>query len=86
MDTNQNNTVRTSHWRMELNNVWQSNKALGPLAWEDIPAHGHQGPWTAIVRINGIEFGSGGGNSRDDAREAAAHVAYLQVIKKLQGQ
>jgi len=83
MDTNLNNTP---HWRMELNNVLQRNKALGQLKWEDIPAHGHQGPWTAIARINDVEYGRGEGNSRDEAREAAAHVAYLQVIRKLQGQ
>ncbi|KZT64580.1 hypothetical protein DAEQUDRAFT_769571 [Daedalea quercina L-15889] len=86
MSTNQDNKP-ISHWRMELNNIVQKNKALGEVKWDkDYSPHGHQGPWTAVVRINGVEYGTGQGSSKDAAREVAAKMAYEEVVRRLRGE
>lgn len=38
-----------------------------------------------VYVVNGVEYGRGEGDSKDAAKEAAAHVAYLQVLSQLQG-
>ncbi|KAH9829960.1 uncharacterized protein C8Q71DRAFT_862817 [Rhodofomes roseus] len=80
MSANQNqNQDQTAviHWRTELNNILQKNKPLGQLTWAESAAHGHQGPWIAVAMINGVEYGRGEGDSKDAAKDAAAHEEFL---------
>ncbi|KZT18983.1 hypothetical protein NEOLEDRAFT_1052492, partial [Neolentinus lepideus HHB14362 ss-1] len=67
--------------RILLNNQLQTQASGSVLTWE-IQASGpaHMSYWTAIARIDGVEYGRGVGPSRRAAQDSAATYV-LQAIK-----
>ncbi|KAF8512367.1 hypothetical protein BU17DRAFT_96368 [Hysterangium stoloniferum] len=62
-----------THYAMHLHNELQRQGRVGGLVWDDrMTGPEHQGLWTSIVYISGVQYGTGTAATRQGARDAAA--------------
>ena len=57
--------------------------ATGILVPSSYESRGVQWELTGCAAVNGVEYGTGRGNSKAAAREAAAKVAFAELRKRL---